>query len=213
MIMELPKKFTYKDYAKVENGVLYIDQIKRLEEIMYELTYTLRKHICIYCGNQLKRKDCTLDHRYPRATGGVSIVNNLFITCYACNSKKDNLSHYEFLKTRNLHDKAQKKLLKKIRAGNSRKLKRTGFILPKKWVQFINISKIQYRRQDESYSRKKRYYKVADFWNFYHKLPRPIILDKNYVLLDGYNIIVVARDFNIETIPAIILENVEVLNK
>ena len=96
MIMELPEKFTYKDYAKVEGGVLYLERKERIEDVMYELTYALREPVCIYCGRRLKRKDCTIDHRFPRSTGGVSIVNNLFIACAMCNSKKGDYLHREF---------------------------------------------------------------------------------------------------------------------
>ena len=51
------------------------------------------------------------------------------------------------------------------------------------------------------------------FYKKYQKLPRPIIVDKNNKLLDGYNIIVFANDFNIKKIPVIKLENVELVDE
>lgn len=213
MIMELPKKFKYKDYVRVKGGILYIDYIKRIEDIMYELTYAVRKPVCVYCGRKLKRKECTLDHRFPRSTGGVSIVNNLFITCSLCNRQKDKYLHYDFLKLRKLHKKGQKKLIRNIRKHEIKKFKKTGFILPRKWVKNVDLSEIHCRQTDGNYSRSKRYYRIVKFWETYHKVPRPVILDRNYVLMDGYNIIVFARDFNVETIPAVVLDNVEVRKK
>ena len=47
----------------------------------------------------------------------------------------------------------------------------------------------------------------------YKKLPRPIIVDKNNQLLDGYSIVLFARDFKIKQIPVIKLENVELINQ
>ena len=87
MIMELPKKFEFP-FAKVKGGILEIYRLERFEDLMYELTYALKKKRCVYCGKKLKRTNSTLDHRYPRDTGGISITNNLFPCCSKCNSNK-----------------------------------------------------------------------------------------------------------------------------
>ena len=85
-------------------------------------------------------------------------------------------------------------------------------MLPKKWVESIDISDIKCQPPGQDL-RGKKYHRIVEFWNQYHKLPRPIVLDRNNVLLDGYNIIIFARDFKIKTISAIKLENVEVIEK
>ena len=50
----------------------------------------------------MKKNKRTLDHRYPRDTGGVSITNNLFPCCHKCNTAKGNLTHKEFLDCRDM---------------------------------------------------------------------------------------------------------------
>lgn len=212
MIMELPKKFCIENYAKVEDGVLYIERLERIEDLMYELTYAMRKRRCVYCGKKLKRKNSTLDHRYPRDTGGVSIVNNLFPTCTVCNSHKSNYLHHEYLKISKLSKIDKKKEVKKFLKHRDKNLKKIGYMLPKKWVESIEISHVKCQPPGQDL-RGKKYHRIVEFWNQYHKLPRPIVLDRNNVLLDGYNIIIFARDFKIKTISAIKLENVEVIEK
>ncbi|MBO6232812.1 MAG: HNH endonuclease [Clostridia bacterium] len=210
MIMDLPKKFRIENYARVEEGVLYIERLERIEDLMYELTYAIRKHRCVYCRKKLKRKNSTLDHRYPRDTGGVSIVNNLYPTCPLCNSHKSNFLHHEYLKVCKLPRDEKKKEIKKFYRQRDRNLKNIGYMLPKKWIENVDISEIKCRPPGLDL-RGKKYHRIIAFWDTYHKLPRPIVLDRNNVLLDGYNIIIFSRDFKIKTIPAIKLENVELL--
>ena len=210
MIMDLAKKFCIENYARVEEGVLYIERLERIEDLMYELTYAMRKHRCVYCRKKLKRKNSTLDHRYPRDTGGVSIVNNLYPTCPLCNSHKSNFLHHEYLKVCKLPRDEKKKEIKKFYRQRDRNLKNIGYMLPKKWIENVDISEIKCRPPGLDL-RGKKYHRIIAFWDTYHKLPRPIVLDRNNVLLDGYNIIIFSRDFKIKTIPAIKLENVELL--
>lgn len=210
MIMDLPKKFHIENYAEVKDEVLYIERIERIEDLMYELAYAMRKHRCVYCGKKLKRKNSTLDHRYPRDTGGVSIVNNLFPTCPTCNSHKSNFLHHEYLKISKLKKSEKKKEIKRFYKYREKILKKIGYMLPKKWVETIDIFEIKCRPPGEDL-RGKKYHRIVVFWKKYHKLPKPVVLDKNNVLLDGYNIIIFARDFKIKEIPAIKLENVVVI--
>lgn len=212
MIMDLPKKFCIENYAKVENGVLYIYRLERIEDLMYELTYAMRKHRCVYCGKKLKRKNSTLDHRYPRDTGGVSIVNNLYPTCPLCNSHKSNFLHHEYLKICKLSKTERKKEIKKFYKHREKNMRKIGYMLPNKWVDYVNLSEIICRPPGEDL-RGKKYHRIVAFWNTYNNLPKPVVLDRNNVLLDGYNIIIFARDFKINIIPVIKLDNVEVVQK
>ena len=109
MIMDLPKKFYFYDYARVDDYNLYIYRLERFEDLMYELAYATRKRRCVYCGKKLKMTNSTMDHRYPRDTGGVSIVNNLYPTCPLCNSHKSNYLHQEFIKLSTLSKQEKKK--------------------------------------------------------------------------------------------------------
>lgn len=210
MIMDLPKKFNFDNYALVENNMLYIYRLERIEDLMYELAYSTRKRRCVYCGKKLKMTNSTMDHRYPRDTGGVSIVNNLYPTCPLCNSHKSNYLHHEYLKISTLSKQEKKKEIKKFYRNREKILKRIGYMLPRKWVETMAIGDIKCQ-QPEQDLRGKRYHRIVEFWQKYHKLPRPVVVDKNNRLLDGYNVIIFARDFGITQIPVIRLENVELL--
>ena len=130
MIMDLPKKFNFDNYALVENNMLYIYRLERIEDLMYELAYSTRKRRCVYCGKKLKMTNSTMDHRYPRDTGGVSIVNNLYPTCPLCNSHKSNYLHHEYLKISTLSKQEKKKEIKKFYRNREKILKRIGYLLP-----------------------------------------------------------------------------------
>ena len=179
---------------------------------MYELTYALKKKRCVYCGKKLKCTNSTLDHRYPRDTGGISITNNLFPCCSKCNSNKGNLTHEEYLNARDLSKRDKKEYIKKLYKYREKTMKKIGFKLPKKWVTWEDINRINYKKTYPEL-RGKRYCKILEFYQKYKKLPRPIIVDKNNQLLDGYNIVLFARDFKIKQIPVIKLENVELINQ
>ena len=105
----------------------------------------------------------------------------------------------------------KKKEIKKYRKHAEKIMKKIGYMLPKKWVETIDITDINCQQPSFLDLRGKKYHRIVAFWNTYHKLPRPVVLEKNNVLLDGYNIIIFARDFKISTIPCIRLENVEVV--
>ena len=209
--MDLPHKFHIENYAKVENKMMYIYRLERIEDLMYELAYATKKRRCVYCGKKLKRTNSTMDHRYPRDTGGVSIVNNLYPTCPLCNSHKSNYLHHEYLKISHLSKAEKKKEIKKFYKNREKILSKIGYILPRKWVETMDMWEIKCQPPGHDL-RGKKYHRIVEFWHKYHKLPRPVVVDKNNVLIDGYNIIIFARDFEIKRIPVIKLENVEVLN-
>lgn len=211
MIMELPQKFKLP-FAEVVKGQLIMEQVVRYEDLMYELSYALRKKNCAYCGKRLKKNNRTIDHRYPRSTGGISIVNNLFPCCERCNSDKDNFLKEEFLVYKELNNETEKREYRKYCEKEKQKiLRRIGYVLPEKWVELIDVNDIIYQ-SPECNLRGKKYYRILEFYNKYKNLPRPIIVDKENKLLDGYNIILFAKDFDIQYIPVIKLENVVILN-
>ena len=208
MIIELPKKF-YSQFAICEENILYIRSLIGLENLMYDLTKALKRKKCVYCGKKLNKSNYTLDHRYPRNTGGISITNNLFPCCDTCNSAKSNLTHSEYLSLLKVTTIDRKKILKKINEHNQKIFKTIGFKLPKEWVIFESICKIRFINP-KKFTRGKKYRSIEQFYSLYKKLPRPIIVDKNYFLLEGYNLLLFAKDNGISEIPIIIMENVEV---
>lgn len=206
MILELPKKFKHP-IAEVVDDQLMIFRLERFEDLNYELTYAIKKKKCIYCDEKLRIKNRTLDHRYPRATGGVSITNNLFPCCSKCNSKKSNLTHKEFLVFRELNKGEREEYVKIVNKYKEKILKRIGYVLPNKWVEYIDIDDITYREMKYFFHGKK-FCRITEFYNKYKKLPRPIIVDKENNLLDGYNAFMFAKEFGIQQVPVIRLENV-----
>ena len=209
MIMELPNKFK-RPYAEIAQGELMLEQMIRFEDLVYDLTYAIKKKRCVYCGKRLKKKDCTVDHRYPRATGGISITNNLFPCCVKHNSDKGNLTHKEYLVAGNLSKTQRKEYEKDLRKDKQSILDRNGFILPTKWVEYIDVAEIKYKKPTYEF-RGKKYHQILEFYHQHKKLPRPIVVDKENHLLDGYNILAFAKDFEIQYIPVVKLENVIVL--
>lgn len=208
MIMELPRKFN-SQYVSCTGDFLKIHQIVRFEELMYELAKAIKGKRCIYCGKKLKESNYTLDHRYPRDTGGVSITNNLFPCCEICNSAKGNLTHNEYLEIIGLSKRDKKKIVKDIFAHNDIIMKKIGFKLPRRWVEFQCAEKVHYI-DPKCFNKGKKYRNIATFYKRNHRIPRPVIVDRNFNLLEGYNIILFAKEMDISEIPMIVLENVEV---
>lgn len=48
------------------------------------------EYTCQYCGLQLEKKDCTLDHVIPISHGGKTTWQNSATACGPCNAKKGN---------------------------------------------------------------------------------------------------------------------------
>ncbi|MBR6504471.1 MAG: HNH endonuclease [Clostridia bacterium] len=215
MIIELPKKFSYSkdqyNYANVRNGKLIIRGSLDFEDLMYDLTYSIKgRNNCYYCGKTTKK--ITIDHMFPRDYGGISITNNLLPACSKCNSQKSNLNLYEYQIFRTL-DKLQKEVFKgKVYAKNEKMRYKRGFNIPKSWIETVHISRIFVRVFfDQNLHKGKKYNKYTKFIKKYGRLPRPIILSGNFVLLDGFTILVCAREQGIHYIPVVVLENVEVI--
>ena len=71
----------------------------------------------------------------------------------------------------------------------------------------LDVDEVKYRRI-EYFFHGKKFCRINEFYNKYHHLPRPIIVDKENNLLDGYNAFMFAKEFGIQQIPVIRLENV-----
>lgn len=209
MIMELPKKRKIKmPYAEIRQDVLIIFDLCRYEDMIYELTYATNQKICAYCGKRLRKYDRTLDHIYPRVTGGVSIINNLIPACSRCNSEKGNLNFEEYLEFKEKYSKKkQKDFLKDCYKRKEQKLKNIGYDLPSSWVMYEKIENINYTKPKYEF-RGKKYYRIVEFYKRYKHLPRPIIVDRNNQLLDGYNLLMFATERKIRKVPIIRLDNV-----
>lgn len=208
MIMELPKKFN-RPFAEVSNNMLMIYQLNRFEDIMFELTYAFNEKRCVYCGKRLKKFNRTLDHRIPKSIGGVSIVDNLYPTCYSCNSDKAELLHQEYINLLSLNPtKGQrKKFLKDVKKEREKLKKKRGFFIYEEWIHYFKVEDIIFK-EPEWIVHGNQYNKIAEFYQKYRHFLRPIIVDKDNYLLDGYNIVLFAIENKIKKVPVIRLDNV-----
>lgn len=220
MIMNLPKNFSIGDVrlkndAYIENGILKIRKTASFRYVVYELTFLLKggKHRCKYCNRMVSNKKVTMDHLYPQDMGGPTITNNLLPACQKCNNEKTNMTAKEYKKYVKLkREGKQKVFLKELEAKKEDIRSRKEYQIPKSWVCEKEITTIILDiRLNEDSSQTAKYKKVQDFYLRYEYFQKPIVVDKNGFLLDGFYTVMYAKDHYIKTIPAIQLENVEVI--
>lgn len=214
MIIELPEKFNYGNQAKVVDGVLKIPSGISVREFMYKLSVAAKGKKCWYCGKKLLKEDITMDHLYPQDLGGPTITNNLAPTCYECNNDKGNLTEKQYRNLISAPKDKRKNIRSKFLERNELNKIKKGYYLPREWITTRKLDNILVTWfMNESYTGKK-YSKIETFYRQYGKLPYPVVVDRNNYLLDGFLVLMFAKNNNISQIPAIVLENVEVvLNK
>jgi len=221
MLVELPKKYERKlneySFARIRDGVLELKGDFNFEKIMIELAYQLRGRTkCYYCKKKVSANKITIDHMFPSDFGGVTITNNLAPACGTCNSNKSNMNQYEFkiwnsLKTREekkkyYHDAVNRKKRKK----RNPYLVKKGFDMPRKWIQMLKLEYVE-KASKVTPEGSDKYLKMLDFAQKTQKLPRPLILSSNLILIDGETAYAVAKTMQFVEVPVIILENVIVL--
>lgn len=218
MIIDLPRKFsteaTTRNKAFIKRGVLKFNRNCNFLSLMYQLTYSLKNDkICPYCGRRMEQNEMTLDHIYPRDLGGPTITNNLLPCCKECNSKKGNLTKEQFLNMLLAEQKGnEEKYLRAIRKQQEELRKRGEYELPSMWVEKLNIREIQDLYSPHfNYRKTKMYNSIKEYYARYGILKRPILLDRNMIILDEILIYLFAKDRGVKKIPVIILDNVKVL--
>lgn len=219
MILEIPQGFTFRsdsnnsrnNYAYEKDGKLIIVGNVSFERLMYDLTYSLSdSEHCCYCGCELTPELRTLDHLYPKDFGGITLPINLLPCCKSCNEKKSNLTFEQYKQWSSLRsENSQKEFRINALEQNQKYQENNGFLLPEDWISSHKISRILAEIDlDHSYYKGKRYKKIKTFYKKTGYVPRPIILSSNNVLLDGFLILMYAKNFKITHLPAIILQNV-----
>lgn len=221
MLLLLHRDFIFKIKGKrrayVENGTLKIDsRYVHWEEMMYGLAYKLTKdNSCQYCGSYVKKNDLTLDHIFPRAYGGISITNNLLACCEKCNSSKSSLDGVEYWELKKKKTEAEKNEFRdKVIQEKENNRYATGFLLPKDWVEYCDINILKIREfYQTNYTQSQKLIENKKYIEKYNHFKRPIIVDKNYWVLDGYNWYLAGKQQGYDTVPIIRLENVELIVK
>lgn len=218
MIIELPKEFSMENKRKVqkayiENGILKLTRQVDFSKLMIEIAYQLKgKDTCQYCGEKITEEEMTIDHIYPADFGGPTITNNLTPACKRCNSKKGNMTAQQFatfLEAESIgYSKEYWKLLEKYQ-----KQTRKGglYQIPNEWITTKKITEIISVILITDDYKKRQYKNFEKYYKEYGILKKPIIIDKNSFLLDGFLILMLAKNHNIQSIPVIQLDNVEII--
>lgn len=217
MNIRLPQKFIYTNrrtngYAYVSRGILFIKEYINYEDLMYDLTYEIEGYeTCSYCGKYLFSWNRSLDHKYPRAWGGISITNNLVPSCTECNQEKREMTYRQFQKYRNLpYNKKRQEFYEHCIKENVRIMQSKKYVLPKEWIARYDISELALHLSSKKLDEKKLK-KLDEFYNKFKQYPQPIIVSGNGWLFKGRHIVEHARRNGKIIIPAIILENVIVI--
>lgn len=211
MIIELPKKFIYENRARIEAGILKIPSGVNWREFSYKLTVAIKGKKCWYCGKPLKKDEITMDHLYPKDLGGPNITNNLVPSCSHCNSQKGNLTERQYKQILKAKNSESKRIRNRIIKANEYYKEKYGYCLPKEWITTKKIDNVLVTMiMNENY-RGTQYNKIGIFYKEYKHLPYPIVVDRNNYLLDGFLVLIFAKNNNISKIPTIVLENVEVV--
>ena len=221
MKISLPDNYKYKNSNSVyvENGVLYIRKMCNINPIMYDLALYIRNpKECFYCSKSLaKSKNMktsnysfrTIDHLYPRDLGGPTIPANLVPCCPCCNYEKGNLTEQDFRKLRTLSEAEKQTYKDKAMQKYEEKKQLKESLIPLEWVEYVSPSKITIAEGLYSTNDVK---KIQRMYKTYGNIFTPILVDKNYVLLDGYSIIYFIDNYpnSIDLIPIIRIENIKV---
>lgn len=210
----LPDKFHFKKSRNMiyDDNLIIASDIK-FRYLMYSLTFAIHKNRCFYCGKKIKNnRGKTIDHVIPRTLGGITITNNLVPACDICNSKKGfmTISQFQLWSDMNFSDKKE---YEKILRNRVEKIHQTkGFDLPQSWIEYANISEID-AIEEYAYEKGKKYEKAKIFYETYGLLPKPIVVDKNYNILESRSVYLVAKDVGIKNIPIVRCENIITLKK
>lgn len=217
MIIEIPRGYTFiKDESIIafeDKGILKFYARKgKFSHVMYDLTYELKgSYKCHYCGAEVEvTRKMTLDHIHPVSLGGPTIPQNLVPCCRKCNVIKENMTPQQYQAYRNLKDDEQrKKFLKEYWSIKSFQ-ERWLHILPEDWISQTPISDLLVL-MDLTDTNTRKYQKIKEYYSRCKQFPKPIIVDSQRFVLDGFTQVLYAKNNKIKEIPAIVLENVAVI--
>lgn len=199
-----------KDFL-INDGILYLRYGQSFQGAMYALTYFMKgRHFCYYCKKSFPRNEITMDHMYPRSTGGPTIPQNIIPACKECNTTKADMTKNQFLHYLSLHSEVEQSLFASKMRNLKDDYKSIGmFEIPIEWITPIRVCKIHTSIDFANLSDSK-FKKVKAYYEEHHSFQHPIILDRNLYSLDGFYILFVAKACEVPVIPAIVLDNVEI---
>jgi hypothetical protein len=179
---------------------------------MHVLTYEMKgKHTCYYCSKEIQNNKVTLDHLYPQNFGGPTITNNLVPSCAQCNGQKSNMTEEQYKIFLSLSSQEQKQYLKDLQLVFEYIRRWVGFELPKEWIEEKEIDNIIANISLSECCKGKKYDAIKEYYKKYKHFQKPLIVDRKNFLLDGFTTLIYAKNHNIQKVPTIVLENVEVI--
>lgn len=234
MNIMLPKEFTrydetgQKKVVFIEDGILYMRFDVGFKSLMKDLTYAIYgKNICKCCNQKTNNMMMTIDHIIPQDYGGPDITSNLIPYCKKCNERKANLMPKQYLRYLEIEgQKERSRFAKECMDKNEALRYDTNFshLCSEKdsiWVRKMSTDKIIVVKEGVKYKsepkhtktsyKQTKYEKVAKFYSKYRNFQKPIIVDKKYHLLGGYESLKYAKKIGLKEVPVIILDNVEVI--
>lgn len=196
---------------RIGNGILYLRYGVSFQSTMYNLTYFMKgKNYCYYCKRSIPRNEITMDHMYPRSTGGPTIPQNLIPSCKRCNAEKADMTFAQYQFYLKLGSESERKAYLSKVTSLKEGIKSTGlFEIPNEWITPVKTSEI-HTSVDFANISETKFQKIKLYYETYHSFQVPMILDRNLYSLDGFYVLFVAKSSNIPYVPAIILDNVEI---
>ena len=105
-------------------------------------------------------------------------------------------------------EKDYQRCLKKYQEG----IRKKGlYQIPNEWITNKEITDIINVISLTDDYKKKRYRSLEKYYKEYGIIKKPIIIDKNSFLLDGFLTLMVAKNYNTKSVPVIQLDNVEII--
>ena len=209
MNIELPENYDYRGQATVEDGILKVDSKVYWKKLAYEIAIAVKGKKCWYCGKELEDYEITIDHLYPQSLGGLTIPDNIAPSCGRCNNNKSNLTEFQYRHLLAAPSDEKGDIRRRFLARNHDKQIKKGFVLPKEWITHKRITNILVTMETDKAYPYRKYGKIEKFYRQYVRLPYPIIVDRKNYLLDGFLVLMFAKNNSISSIPVIELENVE----
>lgn len=211
MNIQLPRRFFYssgwRSRAYVQGRVLYLEGDVNYEDLMYSLAYSISGYEkCVYCGEKLKKETRTLDHKYPRCWGGISIPDNLVPSCKKCNSDKGNMTEEQYKIWREADIGERSMIFSHFTKQNEEEMK-NGFLLPNGWVTPFDVAQVIDRLEFEKIGELGNE-KVDLYYELHGHYPRPIVVSRNNWVFKGIHILYHAKKNGIKVVSCIRLDNV-----
>ena len=211
MIIELPENYSYHEQVKIQNDILQFTPNVGWRELACDIAIAIKGKRCWYCGKILDDREITRDHLYPQSLGGLTIPENIAPSCRRCNNYKSNLTEQQYRHILAAPVDERRSIRRKFLVCNEAKKEKKGYVLPKDWITHKRITNILVTFDTDQKYPFRKYGKIEKFYREYKHLPYPIVVDKNNFLLDGFLVLMFAKNNNISSVPAIELENVEVV--